>query len=399
MNWSPQQERAIPKAKEWIRSGSDPVFMIAGWAGTGKTTLAKELVSEVKGTVHFAAYTGKAAHVLRKAGCENVSTLHSLIYLPKAKCESKLKKLEAELVQLGVTVPEPTEAIAKVKLAIKHELANLNRPAWTLNTDSPLNEASLVVVDEYSMIDQQLGSDLLSFGCRVLALGDPGQLPPIKGTGFFSRKPDIMLTEIHRQERENPIIWMANEVREGRTLQPGTYGESRVVRFEDTPPEDLQRLVLGTDQLLVGRNATRSSSNRRTRELLGRTNPLPVPGDRVVCLRNNHKIGILNGQIWTVAGSAEGDEALLLDLTNEDGGRLSCLAHPHHFRGESDKLGYWDRLNAEEFDYGYALTCHKAQGSSWPSVLLFDEWNRENRNQWLYTAITRAAEKITIVQM
>ena len=364
MNFSPQQETALRLVAEWKRQTTNPVFMLAGFAGTGKTTLAKEFAANVPGTVYFAAYTGKAAHVLKRAGCPNVSTVHGLIYLPKDRCKAKLRELEAELGELKTLSPLPVQMIAKCEEAILHERANLARPAWTLNTDSPLNDASLLVLDEYSMIDQQMGTDLLSFNCPILALGDPGQLPPIRGEGFFARKPDYMLTEIHRQARDNPIIRLSADVREGGTLRPGQYGDSRVVRYEDLEKEELQALVLGTDQLLVGRNATRQSSNRRARELLGRKEALPETGDKLVCLRNNHKTGLLNGQIWTVEhcdadGAQELFGFLLLRAKNEDGESVQCLAHPNHFLGTADKLDYWTKRDAEEFDYGYALTVHK----------------------------------------
>lgn len=399
MRWSRQQEVALSRVSDWVSSGQ-PVFKLGGYAGTGKTTLAREFASGVRGRVCFAAFTGKAAHVLRRSGAPNVSTIHKLIYLPKAQCESKLRKMEEELLTLGAQVPPPEEALKKLRQAIKEEKDNLSRPAWTLNTDSPLNNASLLVVDEYSMVDEQMGSDLLSFGVPVLALGDPGQLPPVAGRCFFGSEPDYMLTEIHRQAEGNPIIQLSRVVREGGHLSPGTYGASRVVTYSSLGREALAQEVLAADQLLVGKNVTRNATNARVRVLLGRGGLLPEPGDRVVCLRNNHQAGLLNGQVWKVRSApiSQGD-LLLLDLDGEDGDRVTCLAHPNHFDGTVDKLDYWTRMDAEEFAYGYALTVHKAQGSQWPSVVLLDEWRRPDRQQWLYTAITRASERVTVVQM
>ncbi len=403
--WSPQQDAAILSVRAWLQNKTSPVFMLAGYAGTGKTTIAKELVSDVRGVVQFAAYTGKAAHVLRRrTGIDNVSTIHKLIYLPKEKCRAKLKQLEAERAALlaeraGGAVPTDAR-LAALDKAILEEKKNVTRPAWTLNTDSPLRSASLLVVDEYSMIDRQMGEDLLSFGVPILALGDPGQLPPVYGERFFGRRPDVMLTEIHRQAADNPIVHLSRRVREGYELGPGQYGTSRVVRLVDLPLDQLQGLVMGCDQLLVGRNATRITSNHRYRELAGLEGQLPVQGDKLVCLRNNHKIGILNGQNWyTEAVPVQDGDLLVLQLRSDDGERVTCLAHPNHFLGTVDKLDHWTRKDAEEFDFGYAITVHKAQGSEWDNVVLFDEWRQSNRKEWLYTAITRAAEKITIVQM
>jgi len=397
-NWSPQQLTALDRVGRWLKAKDKPVFQLAGFAGTGKTTLARHLASTVDGPVYFAAYTGKAAHVLSKSGATNVSTIHKLIYTPKGKSQQRLKDLEAERAKLLTHKPVPTTMLEKVEAAIQAEKINLARPMFQLNSESPLLGAALLVVDEYSMIDTQMGEDLLSFGCPILALGDPGQLPPVQGTSFFSDKPDILLTEIHRQARDNPIIWMSQEVREGRVLRPGSYGSSRVVPYQQLPRDELRSVVLSTDQLLVGRNATRILSNRRARELLGRTDALPQAGDKLVCLRNNHEVGLLNGQLWKArADSIFDGDYVLLDIESEEGTRVDISAHPHYFHG--NKPEYWERKEAEEFDYGYALTVHKSQGSQWNNVLLFDEWFGKDRRQWLYTAITRAAERIDVVMM
>lgn len=396
-SWSPQQQRALDSVGRWLRQDSKPIFQLAGYAGTGKTTLAKHLAAGVPGRVYFAAYTGKAAHVLTKSGAPNVSTIHKLIYVPKEKSKQRLKDLEAERAALLTHDPVPETMLAKVTTAIQVERNNLARPSYSLNSESPLIGARLLVVDEYSMIDQQMGEDLLSFGCPILALGDPGQLPPVRGTGYFTAQPDILLTEIHRQAEDNPIIWMSQQVREGRDLAPGHYGDSTVSSYRESKAELAQK-VMSTGQLLVGRNATRATSNRRARELFGKTSEYPEVGDKLVCLRNNHELGLLNGQIWTVREPSTFDgEYVVLDLEGDDGARVATLAHPEYFHGKTPD--YWTRRNADEFDFGYALTVHKSQGSQWDNVLLLDEWYGKDRQKWLYTAITRAAERIDIVQM
>ncbi len=396
--WSPQQQVALERVGRWLKFRDKPVFMLAGYAGTGKTTLAKHLAAIVDGPVYFAAYTGKAAHVLAKSGATNASTVHKLIYVPKDRSQQRLKELQAELASLLAQNPVPATLVAKVEAEISAEKANLARPVFQLNMDSPLSQAALLVLDEYSMIDEQVGQDLLSFGCPILALGDPGQLPPVRGRSFFKGPPDVLLTEIHRQAQDNPIIWMSKEVREGRELRPGDYGDSRIISYDLLPRERLRDIVLSTDQLLVGRNATRISSNTRIRELLGRKEVFPQEGDKLVCLRNNHEVGLLNGQTWSAYRDSVFDgDRVILGIEGEDGERIEVSAHPHYFHGNQPE--YWERKNAEEFDFGYALTVHKAQGSQWDNVLLFDEWRGKDRREWLYTAITRAAERIDIVVM
>jgi exodeoxyribonuclease-5 len=399
MNWSPQQERALRKVRAWHLSRDKPYFTLAGYAGTGKTTLARELASGVSGTVHFAAFTGKAAHVLRRTGgIAAASTIHRLIYLPRDKCGQKLADLRERRRKLLGRSPRSDKEIAKVEKDIIREQENLSRPEFTLNTDSPLATASLCVVDEYSMVDRQMGLDLLSFGCPILALGDPGQLPPIDGRRFFEGKPDVMLDEIHRQAADNPIIRMSRDVREGRALRPGTYGRSRVVRRGSVSDEELGKLVLGTDQLLLGMNRTRAEFNRYARDLRGYKGRMPVVGDKLVCLRNNPDAGLLNGQTWFVRRVVDKGGHLQLGLENDDGDRVDCLSHKHRFLGMSKDFDPRKLREFNDFDYGYALTVHKAQGSQWDDVVLVDEWRRDKRKEWLYTGITRAAESITVIQ-
>jgi exodeoxyribonuclease-5 len=393
--WSPQQDKALVKASRWHSLRDQPYFVLAGFAGTGKTTLAKHLVAEWSGTVLVAAYTGKAAHVLRKHGLPTASTIHQLIYTPRDKCDAKLRELERKLAT-KLKQGKDQEALALEK-AIFKERANLRRPEFTLNSDSPLQDASLLIIDEYSMVDEQVGRDLLSFQCPILALGDPGQLPPVQGRRFFTGKPDVLLTEIHRQAADNPIIRLSRDVREGKSLVPGHYGRSNVLSMLKISPGDLNELMLGADQILVGTNKTRTSYNRVMRKLLGRESSYPETGDKLVCLRNSHLEGLLNGQIWNVRKS-EVASCITLHLEDDDGARTTCVAHRDYFDGDPDKISVAERKQANEFDFGYVLTVHKAQGSQWNDVVLVDEWRGSNRTQWLYTGITRAAKTITVLQ-
>ena len=180
MEWTPEQDRALKAVDRWLSKGDAQVFRLFGYAGAGKTTLARHFAEHVGGEVAFAAFTGKAAHVMRAKGCVGATTIHSLIYRPD-------------------TDDDGAEA-----------------PSFTLRRDAPASKADLIVIDECSMVDEELGRDLLSFGAPVLVLGDPAQLPPVKGGGFFTdADPDFMLTEIHRQAADNPIIRLSMNIREG----------------------------------------------------------------------------------------------------------------------------------------------------------------------------------------
>jgi exodeoxyribonuclease-5 len=362
MDWSPQQDEALRQVSAWLKGRRPQVFRLFGFAGTGKTTLARHFAEGIDGEVAFGAFTGKAASVLRAKGCAGATTIHSLIYRPKS--------LDAE------------------------------EPSFVINRDGGAAKADLIVIDECSMVDEDLGRDLLSFGVPVLVLGDPAQLPPVKGGGFFTEhEPDMMLTEVHRQARDNPIIRMSVAVREGDHLGYGDYGESRIIRRPDIDAD----AVLRTDQVLVGTNKTRRLYNRRIRELMGFRDAMPAAGEKLVCLRNDKKKGLLNGSVWTVARLREPLKGhVRMEVTPDEAPnakpvRVRVLRE--FFDGVED-IPYPLRRDSDEFDYGYALTVHKAQGSQWDDVVLFDEsWAfREHRDRWLYTAVTRAARRITVVR-
>ena len=396
MQLSRQQDTALQAVSRWLEDKSaPPVFRLFGYAGTGKTTLAKHFAQDVEGRVVFCAFTGKAAYVLRQKGCPEAGTIHSLIYQPKDKSAQHLRELVAERAKFPTEFKgEPPKEVRELDRKIKEERTNLARPAFSLNLDSAIKSCKLVVVDECSMVDEYMANDLLSFGVKILVLGDPAQLPPVRGTGFFTEaEPDFMLTEIHRQARDNPIIQLATQIRQRQLPDYGTYGESRVRRDMNA------ELVLAANQLLVGRNETRRKFNLRTRQLLGRPGVDPVVGDRLVCLRNDGDLGLLNGELWNIEDVGDRDQdRITLALRSEDGERSAGVeAHLHYFQGRD--LPYWERRDAQEFDYGYALTCHKSQGSQWNYVIVYDESAafRQDRWRWLYTAVTRAAVRVDLV--
>lgn len=407
VSWSPGQEKALRQVAEWYRceSASKQVFHLFGFAGTGKTKLAKTIDEDLtNGNSQFMAPTAKASQVLRSKGCENADTVHSQIYQPKEKSRQKLRDLEALRNRL-VTERENTlhkqdfydREITKIEIAISQESKNSNRPSFAVNPLSIIRDRPLIILDEASMIDERVGEDILSFGVPVLVMGDPAQLPPVAGSGFFmSKRPEIMLTEIHRQAKDNPIIAMATIVREGGSLKPGSYGSSRVITKAQLTAED----ITSADQLLVGRNATRRGCNNRLRTLNGIEGTFPQQGERLVCLRNNRELGFWNGGIYrTTEKAADNGDSLWLNFesVDEPGPALQAYAHRGHFLGED--IPWYEKKEREEFDYGYALTVHKSQGSQWGEVAILDEWHvRDSRAQWLYTGITRAAEKLLVVQ-
>jgi len=390
MELSPQQALANDKVGAWLKDEHAPqIFRLFGYAGTGKTTMAMRLAAQSDGQVLFGAFTGKAASVLRKKGCA-ASTLHSMIYAVQDPDQTLIDKLKERIDN------ERSESLLNV---LKRELRDARKPRFSLRPKETLSDVSLIVVDEVSMVGEQLGTDLCSFGKKILVLGDPGQLPPVEGGGFFTNhEPDVLLTEIHRQARDNPIIAMANMVRQGHRLRRGKYGDSEVVdrRQVASDPRDY-------DQIICGTNNTRKGGNGQYRLLAGHLNATPEPGEKVICLKNNAQIGILNGTQWRVREAEDKGHVIAMSIENWDEPPLppeaeGKLVECHHFDTDYNELEWYERAQADEFDFGYYITCHKSQGSQWDNILVQDQsWIfKENAARWLYTAITRAATKLRV---
>lgn len=369
MSWSAQQELALKDVRAWFRQPDSPqIFRLFGYAGTGKTTLSKEVAELVKdhgeGKVMYGAFTGKAALVMRQKGCRRASTIHSMIY----------------------TLDEDSGPT----------------PRFILNEDADIKDAKLVIIDECSMVGAELAHDLLSFGVKILVLGDPAQLPPVQDAGFFTNvKPDFMLTEVHRQARDNPIVRLSMDVREGKRLEYGDHGACKVIRRGELPPE----AALAADMILVGKNDTRHTCNRRIRELKKIDSPTPIKDERVVCLKNDRPKHLFNGGTWTVEKVRKSNGAAIrMVIAPEDAGDVRRTAdvkvHPFFFAGREGELSWEEIRDFQQFTFGYALTVHKSQGSQWDNVVLFDESGvfREDRTKHLYTGITRAAKTLTVVQ-
>ncbi len=399
MDWSPQQEKALRDIQNWLRRPAtidEQVRRMFGYAGTGKSTLAKEVNAMVGGQALACAFTGKAASVMTRKGIP-ATTVHSLIYTPVGDGKERIRELEEEL-RLLERVEDRSQSLMKRVTAVRRSIDEARRagPTFVLKEASAVQSAPLVILDECSMVGDRMAEDLLSFGCRVLVLGDPAQLPPVRGTGYFiDAQPDNMLTEVHRQAAGNPIIDIATRIREGRDVPAGTYGETRVIEGRIKAEDALEH-----DQVLTGTNARRRSINARHRELAG-LHGLPQAGERLVCLRNNHTLGLLNGTMWDLQEDCpEPNEGIAhIRICPEEGGPvLGCPVETILFDDDSksSELG-WDAKN--QFTFGYSLTVHKSQGSQWDSVLMFDDWPvRESRRNWLYTGVTRAASRLTLVR-
>lgn len=386
-----KQEQGLKTCIEKYING-EKYCVISGYAGAGKSTLVKFIVQNLPGInpeddVVYACYTGKAAQVLLKKGNKNVITLHKLLY---------------------ESIPKPDGTFFR-------------RP-------KPFIDYKIVIVDEVSMAPKQLMELLFTHNVFIIALGDPFQLPPVdknQDNGLLNN-PDVFLDEIMRQALDSEIIRLSMQVRNRESFDYFTGHDAIVM-----PKKDLNTGVLKwADQILVGTNATRVAINNQMRDLMGRGNK-PENGDKVICLRNywdnlaTNDDPLVNGTIGYISDVYEtynrtpnwagGEiikvlEAKFTSDSDADFGLLQmdekqiltgerCL----DFRKIYKLTSNWRtaHLVPMEFTYGYAITVHKSQGSEWDNVCVLEEsfpFDKEEHARWLYTAITRASDKLVLVR-
>jgi exodeoxyribonuclease V len=420
---SPQQEAAIRAIVDWYhnRSTRQQVFRLFGYAGSGKTTTTRSAIDALGleeqpnqslcSAVLYAAFTGKAALVMTRKGTP-ASTIHSLIYRVSEATPEEIARVEKELFDLQRSLGRmgyAERAFAETQIRrLELRLADIHRPTFLLNEQSRLRDASLLVLDEVSMVGEEMAADLLAFGKPILVLGDPGQLPPIKGTGAFTMAtPDIMLTEIHRQAEESAIIRLATMARQGIEIPPGAH-DAHVWKMprRTVGPEQMLR----GGQVICGRNNTRLWLNSQMKAAAGFPFTYPQGCDeKIICLKNRHDLGLINGMFVTLRDiEDDGPLSFRASVTTEDGDEIS--GRHRFYKGhydehiqrdpERERRDWRDMRGMIETSWGYAITCHKAQGSSWPNVIVYDDQlsrTEEDRKRWLYTAITRAERGLVIL--
>lgn len=406
---TPEQSSAA-KAIEQFKNGlnAEWMFSLAGFAGTGKTFLLQRLINEW-GTDNLVccAPTGKAASVLQnKLKGVFVKTLHQALYIPRGRSLRELDQLYVDLA--GSKSDEERTAI---EANIFKEKSRLNQEDvnFDLKDNATINEDSLVIIDEASMVDPRIVRDLESTGCLAIFVGDSGQLPPVKGVNWFlERDHDARLISIQRQAEDSPIIRLSKQIREGNVNKDefiNPNGACRILPKDKVSHEEW----LEADQILTGRNASRQKINRFMRKKLGRTGVDPVAGEKLICLKNEWRANPpkINGVIFEAASDSQlGIDDMFMDIVYEG---KKCIMVPyfsHHTRHNYDQSLVPEppelRHGLMELDYGYAITVHKSQGSEWDNVLVADDRMQEKntafRQRWLYTAVTRASKKLTIVQ-
>ena len=372
------QEQAVKVAVKRYKD-RERYTVIAGAAGVGKTTVVRYIIDALdidECDVVFATFTGKASLVLRNKGCHNAMTLHKLLYISKSLPNGDVEFEERTFLEY---------------------------------------DYKLIVVDEVSMVPQNMWELLLSHRVHVIALGDMHQLPPVRGNSTVLDNPHVVLTEVMRQALDSPIIRLSMDIREGKPLSYGGPKEARVM-----PKEKItDRLLLGADIVLCGRNNTRMALNDEIRRLKwgDKYQPAPIDGDRIIALKNDWWFSsdtgeaLINGELGEIHRIHTKDTKLLKPklvarFHSDTSGvfRQVCMDYKLLCSGEPTvtKENYKDFYKVQkpkEFAYGYTITTHKSQGSQFDKVLVFAErmGDQEMFQKWLYTACTRAAEKVVIV--
>ena len=389
-----KQEEGLKIAVSRHRQG-EKYTIISGYAGSGKSTLVRFIIDALdveECRVCYCAFTGKAAEVLRKKGNKNVCTLHRLLY---------------------DHIPRPTGGFFR--------------------KSKPRIDYDIIVVDEISMAPKSLIDLLLTHHIYMIGLGDPFQLPPIdkEENNHLLDNPHIFLDEIMRQAQESEIIQLTMKIRNQEPIDLFSGEEVKVI-----PTKQLNTGILKWgEQILTATNAKRLAINNQMRALENKPNH-PVDGDKLICLRNywddtsmnndalvNGTIGILQNsfQTWRelprfIKSNIKKFDILMGDFVipeTEDIYPMVEMDHHMIITGEkccdwrlSYQLGklknkYGDIVVPREFTYAYAITCHKSQGSEWNNIVVLEEqfpFDKEEHARWLYTACTRASEKLVLVR-
>lgn len=397
-----KQEEGLKIAVDRYKKGYG-YTVISGYAGTGKSTLISFIISALNldpdYDVAYIAYTGKASEVLRRKGCLNAMTAHKLLYHTRKTPSGGF-----------VTVPR-----------------------------KEIGDFKIIVVDEVSMLPAKMWFLLLKHGIYVLACGDPGQLPPIARKDEeplrVLDRPHIFLDEVMRQAQDSEIIRLSMDIRNHKPIEYFKGSEAMVIPRSEVNTGMYQ----WADQILTATNAERFRINNTMRSILGR-GPQPEAGDKVISLSNHWDIfsddgeaNLINGTIGYLTDDVQNIDVyypirslqpfpnpvpiLRAGFVSEVGETYAPLhidytalttGKPYlNSRQEYDLYLAKSRIDQVipqeplEFNYGYAITVHRAQGSEWDKILVVEEkfpYDLEEHTRWLYTAVTRAQSRLVLAR-
>lgn len=364
---SPDQEAAEKKVCQWLFETKSPFFALGGLAGTGKSTLAGVLASRFRESgvlTAFAAPFGKAASILRSKGMP-AHTLCSLLY----------------------------------RVAGTYMDDNGNEcPAFV---DKPWSEScDLLVVDEASTVSTKLFNDIRARDIRTLFLGDHGQLKPVGGDPKIMDRAAVRLEKIHRQAEHSEILLAAHAARVGKPLPKPKTDSLRIGKIRSLDHAVTVAKREGADQTIVATNRERSEFNYLYRKRDGVADSPPVEGEQVCCLYNNRNEDIWNGQTYRVDRVREVlCDTVILDLHCTDDGskRFKVPCFRQGFGGADFERPEYLQNGNNLFAYGYAMTCHKMQGSQAGHVMVIDNPTADPE-RWRYTGYTRAENILTIAK-
>ena len=368
------------------------LYLTNDYIVTHNTTLIRYFIDRLGlsyDNVMFVAFMGKAASQMARTGLP-ARTIHSAIY-------------------------EYSEKIARDddgKIIFKENGKPKLVPYFKLK-DKLSKKIKLIVLDEGSMVDEKTAKDLLSFGVPVIVLGDLNQLPPVFGNPYFLNEPNVILKQIMRQAEGNPIIWLSQQVLADKELKFGVYGNSAVI-----PKKDITEFQFrSSDIILTGTNRLRYNINTYCREELKQIKNLDYPhvGEKVICRKNNWDLSIGDGIYLTngTTGYVDG-----INRRSFNGKTMEMDFRPDFSKKIFKNITFdWNHMYAipgyennietpfgymyDKFEYAYAITVHSSQGSQWPNVTYMHEdfmRNPVDRKKLMYTAITRASDRITIVK-
>lgn len=431
-----------------------PVMSLGGLAGTGKTTVMGTVAERLGARVAYCAPTHKAAAVLRRKllpelkvvnGVETekkrrVQTYHSVIYYPHVYYTCRISKMDVkeDLPKGGA------EAGAFVPCGIHNGLECQVDDRLVFDKRPFLGgHHHLVIVDEASMISEAQIADIRSFGVPLLLVGDHGQLAPVKADMNPWIKDPVTRLEInHRQGEGASITKLAHDVRNGKRVSSSdaTPEIGVLQRVSEWPYVEalFERFNCGPQRVVITwRNTTRVGINKVMRSKEDDPNVPPRTGDRVVSLGSvelpqmeEHRVDgatrwkraygvdpvlVHNGEMGEIVQVGRtGDSGRVIELAvklddahGEPRPVIQTWAAVHQFneptalpRNDHKRRPYTNRTpdgHWESWDYGYAITAHKAQGSEFDDVIVIDEGPMEY-DRWMYTAITRAAKRLVVVK-
>lgn len=391
------QQVGFDRAKKWWLDGNEQILKIAGFAGTGKTYLSSMISAELADNkIAYCAYTGKAALVMQQRGMP-ATTIHKLIY-------------ETSPIE---TRHEDDNGKVFYKVTYKTHLKEKLDP-----------KSSIIMVDEVSMLDTKILTDLLSFEIPIIAVGDPFQLPPVQGKeSELLINPDVMLEEIMRQDEGSPIAYLAEKIRKGRPLKEDESYPDCIWQMPKTDLFSNLEIFNWANQFIAARNVTVNTINHQARQHFGFISDLPVVSDEMICRRNSWDTVLTDGKLptalvnglighvtnveklettiklpWKSDDFTKTVNQLNLRPTFEDTAEFTELTYNPLALWENDQ----QRRNALKgiiLQYAYCITCHASQGREWDNVVLYDDsWPDKNdptqQARWRYTGVTRAAKKL-----